>query len=347
LASAVDIETITVGNAGNPADANGLGGIDYAFRIGKYEVTAGQYTEFLNAVAATDTYNLYATTMASSGFGCKIQRAGDPGTYTYSVATDFANRPVNVVSWGDAARFANWLHNGQPSGLQDLTTTEDGSYFLNGAMSNAEFTSIVRKPDATWVIPTLNEWHKAAYHKNDGATGNYFEFPTSADNAPANALIDPDPGNNATFNSGVQGIGAPYYRTEAGAHENSDSPYGTFDQGGNINEWTETLVNPGQTDNRAIRGGSFNDAVDLLRASRVVVGTLPDQNNLLIGFRLALLSTPCTADFDSNGVVAVPDIFTFLSAWFASLPSADIDGNGQIQVPDIFAFLALWFAGCQ
>ncbi len=66
----------------------------------------------------------------------------------------------------------------------------------------------------------------------------------------------------------------------------------------------------------------------------------------------ALLITPgtsaptCAADFDGNGTVQVPDIFAFLSAWFAQLPSADFDHNGSIQVPDIFAFLSAWFAGC-
>ena len=32
------------------------GAVDYEYQISTYEVTAGQYTEFLNAVAATDTY---------------------------------------------------------------------------------------------------------------------------------------------------------------------------------------------------------------------------------------------------------------------------------------------------
>ena len=48
-----------------------------------------------------------------------------------------AAAPVNVVSWGDVARFSNWMQNGQPTGAQDLTTTEDGSYYLNGAMTDA------------------------------------------------------------------------------------------------------------------------------------------------------------------------------------------------------------------
>ncbi len=55
---------------------------------------------------------------------------------------------------------------------------------------------------------------------------------------------------------------------------------------------------------------------------------------------------PCRADFDQNGVVAVPDIFAFLSAWFGQAGTADFDNNGLIQVPDIFAFLSAWFASC-
>lgn len=54
----------------------------------------------------------------------------------------------------------------------------------------------------------------------------------------------------------------------------------------------------------------------------------------------------CIADFDNNGSREVPDIFAYLSAWFASLPSADLDGTPGIGVPDIFTFLSLWFAGC-
>ena len=55
---------------------------------------------------------------------------------------------------------------------------------------------------------------------------------------------------------------------------------------------------------------------------------------------------PCPADFDHNGQVQVPDIFAFLSAWFAGDPAANFDANLAITVPDIFAFLSAWFAGC-
>ena len=124
-------------------------------------------------------------------------------------------------------------------------------------MSDFELEGVVREPDATWVIPTENEWYKAAYHKNDGVTGNYWNFPTRANNGVSNDLIDPDPGNNATLPTAPVGdftIGPPYYRTEVGAHENSESAYGTFDQGGNVLEFNETVP---ETDIRGIRGGSW------------------------------------------------------------------------------------------
>jgi len=61
----------------------------------------------------------------------------------------------------------------------------------------------------------------------------------------------------------------------------------------------------------------------------------------------SLTITPCCpADFDNNGIREVPDIFAFLSAWFAQDPAADFDQMGGIGVPDIFAFLSAWFAGC-
>ena len=92
--------------------------------------------------------------------------------------------------------------------------------------------AVTRESDATYFIPTENEWYKAAYHKNDGVTGNYFHYPTGIDTWPSNDLLTPDPGNNANFYDGSYTIGSPYYMTVVGEFENSESPYGTFDQGG-------------------------------------------------------------------------------------------------------------------
>jgi hypothetical protein len=160
----VQIATVTVGNPGNAGEWSGgtydgqqvdriCGAVDYVYDIGKYEVTAGQYTEFLNAVARTDPYDLYFEGMWSNAWGCKIKRSGGWGNYSYSVSSYNANRPVNYVGWGDAARFCNWLHNGQPTGAQALDATEDGAYFLNGAKRDYELSNVMRESDASVAIP--------------------------------------------------------------------------------------------------------------------------------------------------------------------------------------------------
>jgi formylglycine-generating enzyme required for sulfatase activity len=292
--ASIVIETVLVGNPGNAPDTRyedpGYGAVDYTFNMGKYEVISGQYTAFLNAVAATDTYWLYNWRMVGSS---GIERSGSSGSYTYSVAADWANRPANFVSWGDAARFCNWLHNGQPTGAQDLSTTEDGSYFLNGATGNGALMAIGRKGGATWVIPTEDEWYKAAYHKNDAVTGNYWDYPTSSDSMPSNVLGNPtDPGNNATFydiNNATPTIGAPYWYTVVGDHENSDSPYGTFDQGGNVWEWNEALLDSGFA--RGLRGASASSEVGYLRASYRFHSS-PSFEYDYIGFRVSQVPEP-------------------------------------------------------
>ena len=107
----VNIDLVQVGNAGNAADTTGYGAVTNPFAIGKYDVTVGQYTSFLNAVGATDTYGLYNTGMATDLNVAGISQSGSSGSYTYSVIGS-ANHPITYVSWFDAARFANWVANG-------------------------------------------------------------------------------------------------------------------------------------------------------------------------------------------------------------------------------------------
>lgn len=72
------------------------------------------------------------------------------------------------VSFKDAVRFTNWLHNGQGSG-----DTEAWAYAIT--VGNDE----VHSASATYLLPSPDEWHKAAYHKNDGLTSNFWFYPTS------------------------------------------------------------------------------------------------------------------------------------------------------------------------
>ncbi len=309
------IEVVPVGNPGNDGELSGeaaggqgptriCGAVDYAYNMGKYEVTAGQYTEFLNAVAATDTYGLYNRIMSSSSYlGCMIERTGSSPNYSYSVVPDWADRPVNHVSWGDAARFANWLHNGQPTGTQDLTTTEDGSYYLDGATSAAELLDVIRELDATWVIPSEDEWYKAAYY--DGDSSVYYDYPTSSDSVPSNDLIDPDPGNNANFYDSGPTIGDPYYRTVVGDFENSESPYGTFDQGGNMWELNEAILSGSY---RGGRGGAFHIYGSYLLAAYRGDASNPTNEDSYIGFRVAEVPV---LDFNGDGNVDLRDFALF------------------------------------
>jgi len=93
-AHAVTYDLVPVGNAGNandPATGDLYGGVAYAYAIGTYDVTIGQYTAFLNAVAATDTYSLYNGSMATDLNVAGIAQTGSSGSYTYSVINNGGN----------------------------------------------------------------------------------------------------------------------------------------------------------------------------------------------------------------------------------------------------------------
>ena len=211
--ASVTIDWVTVGNAGNAADSTtGYGSVAYEYQIGKYEVTNAQYGAFLNAAAKTDSYELYNSNMSTYG----ITRSGSSGSYTYSVTTALANRPVVYVSWFDAARFANWLANGQGSG-----DTETGSYTLNGATGGI----ILANAGAQVYIPTENEWYKAAYY--NGATSTYSLYPNGQ-----NSITTADANYGWSVGSS----------TDVGTYNSDPSFYGTFDQGGNVSEWNDAVI---------------------------------------------------------------------------------------------------------
>ena len=74
------IDWVGVGDANNSADTTGFGSVDRGYRIGRYEVTNGQYREFLNAVAAEgDANGLYNSSMAGTYGGIARSSAGDGG----------------------------------------------------------------------------------------------------------------------------------------------------------------------------------------------------------------------------------------------------------------------------
>ncbi len=297
-ASALNMETVPVGNPRNAADMRynlverpeGYGRVDYTYNIGKYEVTAGQYCEFLNAVAKTDIYGLYDTNMDTAvyAYGCNIKRSGTWGGYTYSVASDWANRPVNYADFWDACRFANWLHNGQPTGVQGVGTTETGAYTLT--TDSANNNTVVRNADWRWAVTSEDEWYKAAYYKGGSTNAGYWDYPTRSDTAPGQDIADLS-GNNANHSTApnVYPIDSPHYTTVVGEFQRSDSPYGTFDQGGNVYELNEAVVSRLF---RTMRGGAFNTLDYGLSASWRYSGWSPVGGHPAVGFRVVEVPEP-------------------------------------------------------
>ncbi len=287
----VSLQFVTVGDPGNVADTTGYGSVPYVYQMGEYDVTAAQYCLFLNAVAMTsDPYGLYYSRMAAVGggiggtSGCGIVQSGSAGDYTYTVAAAYQNFPVNYITWGDAARFCNWLQNGQPSGAEGPGTTETGTYTLNDDTTN--LNTETRNPGATYFIPTENEWYKAAYYVGSGTNAGYWTYPTKSDTAPINTL--PDTGNHANFyddyDTGNGGYTDPVnYLTPVGSFALSPGSYGTYDMGGDVWQWNET---DNEDSFRGLRGGSyFVDSDDM--ASFYRNSGVPTAEHAVFGFRVA------------------------------------------------------------
>jgi formylglycine-generating enzyme required for sulfatase activity len=208
-AASVTIDYVSVGHAGNAADGNGYGAVAYAYQIGKYEVTNAQYAEFLNAVNPTGSgtggvgaNGIYNTNMGTNARGGITYTAGAASGAKYTIRTSMGDKPVNYVSWYDAARFTNWLGNGQGSG-----STETGAYTLS-----LNTGIITKNSGANVYLPSEDEWYKAAYYDpTPGAGGgdNYWLHATQSDTAPtvasANSTGDiTNPGANvANYNNGA------------------------------------------------------------------------------------------------------------------------------------------------
>lgn len=297
VSAQVTFQWATVGNPGNAEDPlnsgsiPGIGSVANVYRIAKHEVTNDQYAEFLNAVAATDTNGLYIANMGSNARG-GITQSGVSGSFTYAVKANMGNKPVNYVSFFEAMRFVNWLHNGQPSGAQDASTTEDGVYAISDGFSET------RAPDARFFIPTENEWYKAAYHQpaaDGGDSDDYWLYPTASNSIPTLAeAIDTagptrgdisNPGANvANYAAGADWNGQNGNVTTVGSAASlSESFYGTSDQGGNVWEWNETVFSGSF---RVLLGGSWNSNENILRSSNLSAFS-PTFGNFNFGFRVA------------------------------------------------------------
>ena len=195
-----------------------------------------------------------------------------------------------------AARFANWMHNGQGAG-----GTETGAYTLVDGQTSG--IAPAKNPGARFFLPTEDQWYKAAYFKRGGRDAGYWTYATRSDEKPGNRIgAEPNQANYAPGGvfSVTQVVEEPTrnHLSEVGAFTNSRGPYGTFDQSGNVAEWNDLTGAAGAS--RGRRGDRWvtPDPYGLSRGFRETWE--PSYEDGGMGFRLA---GPALASTTTIGVI--------------------------------------------
>jgi len=291
----VVVDFVTVGDAGNPADANGFGNVSYEYMIGRYEITIEQYCVFLNHAAKSDPHGLFRDKMAKDSSIVAIERFGTDGSYTYRVIGEAAagpagrsvmlnpRRPIGCVSWSSAARFCNWLHNGQGDG-----STETGAYALNDVRDQR----MPREKDARFFLPNEDEWYKAAYYDPVvAAGGGYWKFATRSNENPhrwkalGKAQLDRESLEIPNIANWGWSSDSPETLAAVDMFPNATSAYGCHCMSGNVSEWVEPK---GNVPHRygIIRGGFWWEGTPPPNSAYRVRG-LVEKANRQFGFRIA------------------------------------------------------------
>jgi sulfatase modifying factor 1 len=233
-----------VGNAayGGPGPLSGRGSVNYQYKIGKLEITTSQWLEFTNTFSTqTDAFNFtklgplyWGATFDPTYIGPGVRyrlRQGDPNA---------GMRPVGGISWRDAARYCNWLHNGKSSSLASLTTGAYDTTTFGGNFNTGYTDAATHLPGARFWIPTLDEWMKAAWYDpnrfgNDA--GGWWDFTNRNNQNGAPGL----PGAGTT-SAGLQLPNRGEWTIALGAYAASTSPWGLLDTSGGAVEWTEERI---------------------------------------------------------------------------------------------------------
>nr|WP_281281235.1 SUMF1/EgtB/PvdO family nonheme iron enzyme [Pontiella desulfatans] len=131
-----------------------------------------------------------------------------------------------------------------------------------------------------YVLPTEDEWYKAAYLKSDGSAYSLYATGDSVPGVETDANYD---GYNGTYST-------PWDVGTGGVAENN----GTFYMNGNVWEWNESAYD-GTLDDmaelRVVRGGAFSVSELGLRSS-TRHSYSPESESYLFGFRVAAIPEP-------------------------------------------------------
>jgi hypothetical protein len=227
------LDFITIGNANQAADpATGYGNVPYTYAMGAYAVSQNQ----LNAAAANGLQ-------------------GVPGG-AYS-----GDQPASDVSWYQAAAFVNWLNTSKGfSPAYDLAYN-GGVYSMSlwqSGQPGYDPSNPFRNSQAVFVLPSLDEYYKAAFGLADGS--GYTLYANGSNTVPT-AVASGTNAGTAVYNQAH--ATQPSSVTQAGGL----SSYGTMGQDGNIFLMTETStngVNTNAADPRIVRGAFWESPASVL-----------------------------------------------------------------------------------
>jgi len=248
------------------------GSVSNIYRIGATEISVDQFDKAMaadNRISHIDgTTNHHDYTYWNIG-----ERNVGPGA------------PAAYVNWYEAARFANWLTSGDAyAGAYQFDT--------NGTLVAVDRNAALATYGRIYVLPTENEWFKAAYYKpvNDGSYAVHSDGVSEPPNS--YPIWGTTNGFNYSTNWSWDGAvnAAPDYMWESGYGGLEQN--GTYDMCGNVFEWCESAWD-GQLDDmfegRVIRGGSAKDAEIAARFNFRHGAYSPTNEHELVGFRVASL----------------------------------------------------------
>lgn len=241
------IDFVTVGDPGNPACAlpdpggisyaDGRGSVPYEYRIGRAEITTGQWLQFVNTFSTLGgTWTGFAH---PSHWGAEVDPtySGPGARYRLRDAPSASVFPVGGISWRTAAMYCNWLTNAQATGTWAL---QNGAYDASTFTTNPDQTfndQLTHNPSATFWIPTLDEWIKAAHYdpnRNGAGQGGWWMYPNGTDTP---LTYGPPPTGQA--NSGFTLPNFGNWNIPLGAYPGTVSPWGLLDVAGGATEWIE------------------------------------------------------------------------------------------------------------
>jgi formylglycine-generating enzyme required for sulfatase activity len=214
-------------------------------------------------------------------------------------------KPATSVSWNEAARFVNWLNTSTGNqAAYKFTTSGVNDNIELWASGDAGYDALnpYRNSLAKYVLPSYNEWYKAAFCNPTNNT--YYDFPNGSNTAPT-AVASGQADNTAVYNQ-TFGQGPANVDSAGGL-----SPYGVMGLGGNVYEWEESsldLANSSGSSSRGWRGGFWFSISSNLSSSARFPGN-PSYEDNGIGFRVASLSSSAPPAVPEPSMMVIGTLF--------------------------------------